>query len=494
MFNGLSGKSAVLIMSAALLLVSALANAQPLSLAINNGRVLDPDSGLDAIRSVGVRDGKIVEISETPLSAEHVIDASGQVVSPGFINLHTHGVSDAGQRLELLDGITTALELEAGAFPVTGYGEHSNLDEMAWINYGPSVGHASIRIQVVGGVDLTDMMSKGNLSMAANAFTDPATPEQIGVMRERLVQGIEQGGLGIGLLLDYMTRAIDDQEMKMVFEVAAEHHVPIFVHVRRGLAGDPAGLDEVIAMAAQTGAAVHICHLNASAMSGTLDWLRRIDIARADGIDITTEMFPWTAGSTSISADVFSRNWREIFAIDYGDVQWAETGEWLTEESFEHYRKTRPDGQTAHHYIKEQWNRDALSSEHVLVASDAMPIVSYDRKVVPNGAGTSARILGQFVRDEGLLSLNDAIRKLSLLPAKRLESFAPAFANKGRIKIGADADITVFDPQTVSHRASYEEPFLPPTGINHVIINGQVAVKNAELQTDVHAGRLTIAR
>ena len=439
-----------------LLLVACGQAPQPYDVAINNGRLIDPESRLDAVRSVGIRAGKIAAISETPLKAENVVDARGLVVSPGFINLHSHSVATAGYQLELLDGVTTVLELEAGRFPIARFGQQ--LGDAPLTHFGASVGHAWIRMQVIDPDALKALAATGKLDMSGSAFTQTATVAQRQQMERMLEAELDAGGLGIGFLLDYMTRAVDDAERDMIFAVAARYEVPVFVHVRRGIDGDPAGLLEVIATAERLGAAVHICHLNASAMSGVDDWLDEIDAARARGVDVTTEMFPWTSGSAAISSDVFSRTWREIFAIDYTDVQWAETGEWLTEETFKAYRETRPDGQTMHHYIREDWNRRAIKRPHVMVASDAMPLLSYDRKVVPNGAGTSTRILGQYVRDEGLLSLSDAIARLSLYPAQRLETFAPAFAQKGRIAVGADADIVVFDPATVAATASYEAP------------------------------------
>ena len=355
---------------------------------INHGRVIDPESQLDAVRSIGIRNGKIVAISKTPLTAPREIDASNRVVSPGFINLHSHSVAEAGYQLELLDGVTTVLELEAGGYPIDTFGQQLGASPLT--HFGASVGHAWIRLQIIDPAALAELMQTGKLDMSGAAFTQTATPAQREQIERLLETELDKGGLGIGFLLDYMTRAVDDAERDMIFAVAARHGVPVFVHVRRGIDGDPSGLLEVIETAERFGAAVHVCHLNASAMSGVDRWLNEIDAARARGVDVTTEMFPWTAGSASISSDVFSRNWREIFAIDYTDVQWAETGEWLTEESFQAYREARPEGQTMHHYIREEWNRLAIQRPHVMVASDAMPLLSYERKVVPNGAGTSA--------------------------------------------------------------------------------------------------------
>jgi len=437
--------------------------------AINGGRVIDPESQLDAVRSLGIRAGKIVAVSEAPLQADNVIDATGLTVAPGFINLHSHSVA------------------EAGGFPIARFGQQ--LGESPLAHYGASVGHAWIRMQVVDPAALAALAATGQLDMSGPAFTQTATDAQRQQIEQMLEVELAAGGLGIGFLLDYMTRAVDAAERDMVFAVAARHEVPVFVHVRRGIDGDPAGLLEVIEAAERYGASAHICHLNASAMSGVDDWLDEIDAARARGVDVTTEMFPWTAGSAAISSDVFSRNWREIFAIDYTDVQWAETGEWLTEDTFQTYRETRPDGQTMHHYIREDWNRRAIERHHTMVASDAMPLLSYDRKVVPNGAGTSTRILGQYVRDEGLLTLSDAIARLSLYPAQRLEAFAPAFARKGRIKVGADADIVIFDPATVAAQASYEAPFEPPLGIHSVWVAGQLSAQHGQLLEGAGAGQ-----
>ena len=463
-------------------------NAAPqYELAINGGRVIDPETGLDAVRSVGISGGSIVAISEQALKAAKVIDAKNLVVAPGFINVHTHTPTPLGQHYEALDGVTTALDLEAGSYPVASYGEL--IADKALINFGTSVGHVAIRLVVVDGVDVGTMITKKGISMSGRAVVDKIDAEQRAQMRELFVKGLQKGGLGIGLALDYVSVAVDDAELDLIFEVAGEYQVPIFVHVRRGVAGDPAGLIEVLEAAERHSAPLQVVHINASAMGGVGEWLRLIDAARDRGVDVSSEMFPWTAGSASISAAVFGRNWREVFAIDYEDVQWSATGEWMTPELFDHYRKNEPRGLTIHHYIKEEWNREAIKSPYVMVASDAMPLFSVERKVVPNGIGTSAKVLGRYVREQGLLDMQTAIAKLSLLPSQRLESFAPAFKRKGRIQEGADADITIFDPATVRDRASYMEPFVPSTGITHVLVNGAEIVAGGELVEGVYPGR-----
>lgn len=450
---------------------------------INNGRLIDPHSGVDAIRSVAVEDGKIVAISASPFIASKVIDAEGMVVAPGFINLHTHSPTPLGQKYELLDGITTSLDLEAGAYPVEDYA--AEIEDTSLINFGASAGHIMIRAMIIEG-DSWDMVRRG---MSGRTLKEKINARQRRKMERLFDESIERGALGIGLALDYVSSAVDEEELDLIFRIAGKHQVPVFVHVRRYVAGDPAGLIEVVEMARKHKAPLQVVHINASAMGGITQWLEIIDAARADGVDVTTEMFPYNAGSAAISSAVFYRNWREIFDIEYEDVQWSATGEWMTEEKFRKFQDYEPAGLTIHHYIREHFNRAAIVAPYVMAASDAMPLISHDRKVVPNGMGTSSRILGRYVRQNGMFDLNTAIEKLSLLPARRLESFAPAFRNKGRLTVGADADITIFDPETVIDNATYEEPFQPPTGIEHVIINGIHAVSGSEIVEGVYAGR-----
>ena len=473
-------------------------------LVLSSGRVMDPETGRDGVHDIAIVDGTIAAISKAFLPARERVDVTGLVVAPGFIDLHSHAQTPLGQRFQVQDGVTTALELEAGAFPVASLGNHPPIDfaDRSRVNFGASVGHAFIRGQILGiefaptGID--DMYAKAMRGEATTgiggpAFTEPLDAAQLARLRAQLAQGLETGGLGIGLLLDYMTDAVSDAELRAVFEVASAHGAPVFVHVRRGVVGDPAGLAEVLALAQQTGAPVHICHVQSNAMSAIEAFLTMIRTARQAGAVVTTESFPYNAGSTAITADVFGRDWQKIFGITYSDVEWAETGERFTEAMWEAYREKYPGGSVIHHYNREAWTRVATLAPDVIVASDGLPPLSLEAKVPPFGIGTFSRVLGRYVREQQALSLMIAISKMTLLPARVLEGHAPAFTRKGRVQVGADADLTIFDPDTILDHATFTNPYQPSTGITHVLVGGEFAVRDGVLMEGSASGRRMLA-
>jgi N-acyl-D-aspartate/D-glutamate deacylase len=475
----------------------------PLDLVIRGGRVIDPASGLDAVRHVGIHDDRIVAISETPLEATRVLDARGLVVAPGFVDLHTHSPTPLGQRYQLLDGVTTALELEAGSGSVEGIG--GALEDGARIHYGASVAWGSARLEALLGIRQAHGLSRrprpvgwrGYWTMVKllfggsvdDVFTRRATAGERERMRALIEAGLDEGGLGIGLPMDYFSEAVDEDELRMIFEIAGERDTIVFAHVRRGVNGDPTGLREALRMARETGAALHVCHITHNAMRNIDLFLREIREARAEGVDVSTEILPYNAGSALISSAVFGRDWRTIFDIDYADVEWAATGMRFDEATWQEYREKDPMGQVVHHYLREEWTRRALAEPGVIVVSDLLPMIDEETLVAPHN-GAFSRVLGRYVREAGVLDLETGLARMTSEPADRLAAFFPAFARKGRVQVGADADLTIFDPATILDRATYGDPFQPSAGIAHVVVAGRVAVEDGVLAEDVHAGRL----
>lgn len=478
------------------------------TLAINNGRVIDPESGLDAIRHIGISGDKIVTLSSTALDADRVIDATGLVVAPGFIDLHTHSPTPLGQYYQAFDGVTTALELEAGSYPMLEYGVQ--ISDSPMINYGASAGHISMRVLEKNGLKMSDGTAtptpvgfKGwktaflyfftdfNTALAAS-LVEEATAQELGSLRTMLESDLDAGALGIGLALDYFSDAIKDAEMRMIFEVASQRDAPIFIHIRRGIDGDPAGLREVIVLAKEYGSSVHICHITHNAISNLEVFLAEIRQARKEGVDISTEVLPYNAGSTLISSAVFSRDWQTIFNITYEDVEWAATGERFDQAMWEDYHENRPDGLVIHHYLKEQWTQRAVREPGVIVVSDLPTMESKDKNVAPHN-GAFSKVLGRYVREQQLLDLSTAIAKMTLLPARRLQVYAPLFSRKGRIQEAMDADITIFDPLTIYDNATYRDPYQEATGIVYVIVNGQAVISDGVQVPNVYPGKRLLA-
>jgi len=451
--------------------------AQPYDLAINNGRVMDPESGLDAVRHLGIRGGKIAKLSRSPISgAMRTIDARNHVVSPGFIDLHQHGQTDENYRLKARDGCTTALELEVGVSPVEPW--YKEREGKALINFGASAGHIGARMRV--------MKDTGDWLPRDNAVDKDATPAERKAIIETVEQGLKEGGLGVGFGFNYTPRAMQE-ELQEVFQLAADWHRPSFIHMRYGSHGDPgiaASLHEVIAYSVVTGAPVHVVHLGASSALKFDTAIRIVEAARKRGVDISVESYPYIAGMTRLETAIFAPGFRERLGIDYKDMLWVATGERLTAETFERYRKQG--GLVATFTNTEEMIEKNMAHPYVMIASDG---IMDHGKGHPRAAGTYARVLGKYVRERKTLSLMDAIRKSSLMPAQRLEGMAPVFRNKGRIKEGADADLAIFDPFTVTDKATFEKPDVPSEGIPYVIVNGQVVVDGGRVSEGLFPGR-----
>ena len=455
-----------------LLLLLTPLSAQQYDLVIRNGRVIDPETGLDAIRQLGISAGKIQTISAIPLDGHAAIDATGLVVSPGFIDLHQHGQDAENYRYKATDGVSTALEMEVGVADVDAW--YDKRQSQTLINYGASIGHIPVRMRV--------MRDPGAFLPTGDAAHSAATDAEIAECRRQIEHGLAHGAVGVGMGPHY-TPGASRWEILEMFRAAAHAGAACFVHLRNAGDESAAALEEVVAASALTGAPVHVAHITSNGLRSTPRLLRMIAEARARKLDITAELYPYTAAMSAIESALFDPGWQTILGIGYRDLQWAETGERLTAESFARYRRTG--GGVILHMIPPSALDAAIASPFVMIASDGG---LRNGKGHPRSSGTFARVLGRYVRETGALPLMDAIRKMSLMPAQRLQDRVPAMRNKGRIREGADADLTLFDPATVADASTYEDPARYSIGIRYVLVNGAPVVKDGKLQ-DVTPGR-----
>ena len=457
---------------ASLVLVAALAGGAgaqtTYDLVIANGRVMDPASGLDAVRHVGITGRKIATISATPLKGKRVIDAKNNVVAPGFIDLHEHGQNEEAYRMMVRDGVTTALELELGVADVPKF--YADRASGQIVNYGASVGHIPARMQVLRDPSTARFP-------AGVGGSGKATEAQIAQMEAILRKGLADGAVAVGLGSAYTPGASMD-EIQRMFKVAAQGNASAHIHMRNGVAG----LDSTIAAAKVAGVKLHIVHVNSVGNTALPTFLAHIKAARDRSQDVTTEAYPYGAGMTEIQSALFD-DWKTWPDVKFQQYQLVSTGERLTRKTFEEARKNG--GTVIIHERSEAQTREAIVSPLTIIASDGY---IESGRGHPRTSGTYAKVLGKYVREEKALSLMDALRKMTIMPAQRLEARVPMMTSKGRIKVGADADLTIFDPAAVIDKATYEDATIPSAGIPFVIVNGQVVVDSGKV-TAARPGR-----
>ena len=438
---------------------------------IRGGRVIDPDTGYDAVADVGLLDERISLISTEPLTGRTMIDATGLVVAPGFIDVLSYEPNSYGVWYKLGDGVTTNLGMHGIKSPVDPKG------------FFASYSGASAPPVHFGGA-FSDQWYRDSIGIRSTA-----SAAQRAQLESGLDRSFDSGWIGIAVDPEYAT-TINTEEYLGLARVAQRNGMPLFTHIRYSSPG-PAGrssldaIDEALRVARDSGVSLHIDHIPSMATHVMPEAIDRIEAARAEGLDITGCFYPYTFWGTYLASARFSGDWQSRFRITYSDLQLAGSSERLTEASFKKYQAQNK--LVVAYAIPQEDVLAVARAPWSLVGSDAIPESSNNNH--PRGAGCFSRLLGPYVRDLGALTLTEALAKCTVLPARRLENRVPMLRRKGRLQMGADADITVFNPDTIADRSTVERPAVFSEGIEHVFVMGRHALTPEGVQKNVRAGR-----
>ena len=491
------------------------AYAQDYDVVILNGRVMDPETKYDDIANVGIKNGAIAVITKNKITGKKSVDATGHVVAPGFIDLHAHGQNIGDYRMQAMQGVTTMLELESGILPISDWYDAQGKKNLP-INYGAAAGWTYGRIATFTGTPpeatakyFQDVQGRSDWKMKI------ADPLMVGEILLSVEQGLKEGALGIGINAGYAP-GYGRKEYFALAELAVKYDVATFTHVRYASNVEPQSsfeaVQELIALSALTGAHMHICHINSTSLKDIDATLELVDDAINRGINISVGAYPWGAASTVVGAAMFSgEGWRDRMGSTAENFQLGTKR--MTEDQLADYQKNKPGTFIVWHFLDES-NPDDLAlldksvlHPNILIESDEMfwmymddhdRIINYDGDEwpLPEGTfshprsnGTFAKILRSYVRERKLMTMQEALRKMTLMPAQKMEGFVPQMKKKGRLQQGKDADIVVFNPETIRDVGTYEKPNQPAVGVQSLLVNGTLVVADGKLITDSAPGQ-----
>lgn len=511
---------------------SPLESASDLDVVLTGGTVYSGEDSPGVVADVWIRDDRIVAVGQLGSApARMVLDVTGLAVVPGFIDLHSHAIRDNPDRSGLFrwpdaennirQGVTTLIGGPDGWSPLPLSDAFARLEsEPAAVNFGSFVGHGAVREQVVG---LDDR---------------PPTPEELSAMREVVDRAMREGAFGLSSGLVYTPGSFGDTgEIIELAKVAAAHGGIYISHMRNEALQVLDSVAELIRIAEEAGLPAQITHAKAmgTAMQGrSVDLLAMVDAANARGLDITMDQYPYAAGSTGLTVQfpLWSRDGGDkalarrledpeqaarirealIYELtevrgrsDPANVQLASCSfdptlnglnlaEVLQRQGFEVTIENaaeliielqRAGGcQAIYHAMHPEDVVNILRHPRTMIAADGGVEVPADNHPHPRNYGTYARVLGRYVRVQGVLPFHTAIHKMSRMPAERI-----GLADRGRIEPGAIADVVVLDPATVIDRATFTDPHQYAEGAVHVFVAGVAVLLNNEM-TGARPGRV----
>ena len=484
-------------------------------LVLADGRVLDPETGFDAIADVAISNGRVTAVGQGLGAAVRTVPADGLMVAPGFIDLHAHGQCLPADRMQAFDGVTTSLELELGVWPVARW-----YDEQACagrvLNYGASTGWVFARIAAMTAQQTESSIAGMGRATGDRRWADNvANPAETADILERVQAGLDQGGLGIGFPNAYAPGA-GVKELSSLCSLAAATGVPTFTHVAFMSNIDPQSSIEayirLIGLAGSTGAHMHICHFNSTSLQDVERAAELVRTAQAQGLKVTVEAYPYGTGSTVIGATFFSDPaFRERTGGGYDSLETLVSGHFFTSrDDVLEAQSEDPGALVLWHFLDVAGNERhrRLLDVSVLfsggaIASDALPWLLPDGSTYvgnawplpedaishPRSSGTFARFLREWVLERKAVPLLEGLRKCALIPAQLLEASTPSMRRKGRLQAGCDADIVCFDPVTLTDRADFRNPNRPSEGVRHLFVGGEPVILDGELLPDARPGR-----
>ncbi|MCF2587356.1 amidohydrolase family protein [Brevibacterium sp. UCMA 11752] len=479
---------------------------------ITGGRVVDPRHHIDEVLTIGITDGRIVHVDSEPITAAHTIDATGFVVAPGFVDMHSHAQNEIGHLLQAYDGVTTSLELECGAAPLNRT-LNAAAEEGRALNYGYSASWLLARMMVMEGMDSDQVARLPTLPLemfsamqGSGNWAKPASEEERRAIIELVSQQLDDGAIGIGVLLGYAP-AIDSAELHALARLAADRNTTLFVHARYGaeIEGHTAheSVSELVELSESTGARIHICHFASSNAGDAKKSTRVLSDAIDRGLPMTTESYPFEFASTVIGADFLSPEILRSNSTPASTITYLPGSEQVSSyDRLAELRAQDPGGLCLIQYygpdlpVGVDELISTLSFPGAAFASDAMPLtrltggdegkpfptalpVPPGYAVHPRSGSCFIRAIAWLHRDTGLMDLSDVVSRSSDIPARILARSAPSFEAKGHLGVGADADIVIIDIDTAVPRFE-PAPVTTAVGVVYLFVNGEMLIENRE--------------
>lgn len=439
---------------------------------ILNGTVIDPESETYKFGyNVGIKNGIIASITKEEIKGEETISADGKLVTPGFIDILSFNPNGAGEHFKVMDGVTTHLGMHGAGIEFKSM--FNNLEKRGMINhFGGAIQHSHMRTRL-------------NIGRY-----DPASAAQIEQMKAMTERAAEEGAIGISFSPEYYP-GTTEEEILAVMETGKEYNLVSFFHVRYSTMFDEKtnldAIEEVIGYARELQVPVQIQHINSTGGTFSMaESLKMIDEARAEGLDITIDLYPYDYWATWADTARFDEGFKERFQIDYGDLQVANTTERLTEESFRQYRNQRT--LLIAYGIPEEDVKLAMKPDYAMIGSDTI-MVPPDFNNHPRGSGTFARTYTKYVKETETIPFMKALQMMTVNPVERLQEAAPALRNKGRLQEGMDADINVIDYENLRDTATPEKVASYSEGIDYVLVDGEIVKDQSGIREGILPGK-----